>query len=126
MHLSDLSTSQFLASDDYIAGTVLPIVEIESIKMTDVPIPNSTKKASKAVIYFKGAGKGYVVNKGVARKIGAILGETKNIDRTWVGAKIQLEVVSGVRRPDGSTGLALRLHAAWKKDAAPADVPANG
>jgi len=116
MNLSDLSSSKFLASDDFAAGTVLPAVEIERIDIQEVPIPNSQKINQKAVAWFKGASKGWVINKTVARQIAKVLGETKNIEKTWIGARIQLVVVADVRRPDGTKGNAFRLHQAMKKE----------
>lgn len=113
MNLSDLSSSPYLASDDYAVGTILPPVEIVEIKMAEVPVPNSTKKNSKAVAFFKGATKGWCINKTVARQIAKVIGQTKDIDKTWIGAKIQLVVVGDVRRPDGTKGNAFRLHQAW-------------
>jgi hypothetical protein len=126
MDLKDLSAaSPYLASDDYPVGMVMPPVEIVRIEMQDVPIPNSTKKQSKAVIFFKGVQKGYVVNKNVARRIGAALSETKNIERTWLGAMVSLEIVGDVRRPDGTKGNAFRLRSATKgTPTAPAQPPA--
>lgn len=123
MNLSDLSSSEFLASDDFIVGTIMPAVVIERMQMVDVAIPNSTKKQAKAVMYFKGAQKGYVVNKNVGREIAKALGATKNIDKAWLGASIQLKVVGDVRRPDGSRGNAFRLHAATPAPAPAAGVP---
>lgn len=115
MDLKDLSAaSPYLASDDYQVGTIMPPVEIVRLLMEDVPVPGSTKKQAKCVIYLKGVQKGWVVNKNVARRIGAALGETKNIERTWLGARISLEVVGDVRRPDGTKGNAFRLHSAAK------------
>jgi hypothetical protein len=125
MNLSDLSSSQYLASDDYTVGQILPVVEIARIEMADVPVPNSTKKNSKAVAWFKGATKGWCINKTVARQIAKVIGETKNIDKTWVGAKIQLVVVGDVRRPDGTRGNAFRLHQAWAADKPATTTPAD-
>lgn len=119
INLSDLSNSPYLASDDYKVGTVLPPVVIERIVMEDVPTPNSTKKQPKAIAWFKGAKKGWVINKTVARQIGRIVGETKNIDTAWVGVSVQLKVVGDVRRPDGTKGNAFRLENAWPAGAAP-------
>lgn len=124
MKLSDLSTSPFLASDDYKAGTIMPRVVIERIKFDDVPIPNSTKKQSKAVCYFKGATKGWVMNKTVAREIAKKTGaDTSCIDRSFVGVSLQLVVVKDVRRPDGTKGNAFRLHDAWPPASAPVADP---
>jgi hypothetical protein len=124
MDLKDLSAaSPYLASDDYAVGTVMPPVEIVKIEMQDVPVPNSTKKQAKAVIFLKGVPKGYVVNKNVARKIAQALGETKNIERTWLGAVISLEVVGDVRRPDGTKGNAFRLRSAARAAQAPPAAP---
>lgn len=109
MNLSDLSTSQYLASDDYTVGTVLPVVEIERIAAADIPAPGTTKRQSKAVCWFKGCAKGWVINKTVGREIAKIVGHTKDIDKTWIGTKISLKVVGDVRRPDGTRGNAFRL-----------------
>jgi hypothetical protein len=113
MNLSDISTSQFLASDDFKVDTILPAVEIERIEMQEVPTIGKKEKVKKAVIFFKGVAKGYVLNKNVGRAIAKKIGEVKNIDKTWVGASISLKVVGEVRRPDGTKGNAFRLHDAW-------------
>jgi hypothetical protein len=109
INLTDLSNSPYLASDDYTVGTVLPIATVAAIKMEDVPVPNSTKKNRKAIMYFAGAKKAWCINKTEARKIAAVIGETKNIDAAWIGAKVQLCVVGDVRRPDGTKGNAFRI-----------------
>lgn len=114
MNVSDLGNSPYLASDDYKVGTLMPPVVIDRIQMSDVSIPNSTKKQSKAVAFFNGATKGWVINKTVARLIAKRTGlDTKGIEKAWVGATIQLVVVGDVRRPDGTKGNAFRLHDAW-------------
>lgn len=128
MDLKDISAaSPYLASDDYAVGTVMPPVEIVRVLMEDVPVPGSTKKQAKCVVYFKNVAKGYVVNKNVARKIAAAIGETKSIERTWLGALISLEIVGDVRRPDGTKGNAFRLRSATKgAPTAPAADPKAG
>lgn len=114
MKLSDLSTSPYLASDDYTIGTVMPMVKIERLQFDEVPIPSSTKKQRKVVAYFKGATKGWVMNKTVGRAIARKLSlDTNAIDKTWIGVSLQLVVVGDVRRPDGTKGNAFRLHDAW-------------
>jgi len=126
VNLSDLSTSPYLASDDYSVGTIMPPVVIERIQLADVPIPNSTKTNSKAVCFFKGATKGWVMNKTVARGIASKAGlPTKGIEKEWIGVTVQLIVVGNVRRPDGNKGNAFRLHNAWAPGAAPANVATN-
>lgn len=122
MNLSDLSSSPYLASDDYTVGTVLPLVEIERIATSEVPQPGSTKKQTKAVAWFKGCAKGWVINKTVGREIGRIIGHTKDIDKTWIGAKISLKVVGDVRRPDGTKGNAFRLAECKPPSAPPAQT----
>lgn len=119
INLSDLSSSPYIASDDYAVGTVLPIVVIDRIDIQDVPTPGKSKKDPKAVAWFKGATKGYVMTKNVGRAIAKRLGSTKNIDKEWLGASIQLEVVGDVRRPDGTKGNAFRLRDAWPAGQAP-------
>jgi hypothetical protein len=113
MNLSDLSSSPYLASDDYPVGHLFPPVEIVEIKMCEVPVPNSTKKSSKAVAFFRNATKGWCINKTVARQIAKIVGQAQNIEKTWIGVRIQLVVVGDVRRPDGTKGNAFRLNQAW-------------
>ncbi len=114
MKLADLSNSPYLASDDYKVGTIMPPVVIERIEMNDVPIPNSTKKNRKAVAFFKGATKGWVMNKTVARNIARKTeADTSMIDKSFVGITVQFIVVGDVRRPDGTKGNAFRLHDAW-------------
>ena len=120
--LSDLGNSPYLASDDYAVGTVLPPVVIERIEMAEIPVAGKGKKDNKAVAWFVGARKGYVLTKNVGRAIAKKLGVTKNIDKAWIGATIQLEVVGDVRRPDGTRGNAFRLHDAKPAPAQPEPV----
>lgn len=122
INLTDISTSPYLASDDYKVGTVLPAVTIERIVMEDVPVPGSTKKQPKVVVWFKGASKGWVMNKQVARQIARIVGETKNLDTTWIGVRVSLKVVGDVRRPDGTKGNAFRLENAWPAESTAASA----
>lgn len=117
--LADLSSSPYIASDDYAVGTILPPVVIERIDIQEVPTPGKSKKDPKAVAWFRGARKGYVLTKNVGRAIAKKLGSTKNIDKEWIGATVQLEVVGDVRRPDGTKGNAFRLHDAWPVGSAP-------
>lgn len=113
--IADLGNSPYIASDDYAAGTILPRVEIERIDIQEVPTAGKSKKDPKAVAWFKGARKGYVLTKNVGRAIAKKLGVAKDIDKAWIGASIQLVVVADVRRPDGTRGNAFRLHDAWPK-----------
>lgn len=109
MNLSDLSNSNLLASDDFAVGTVLPLLPIERITVEDVPRAGSTKREPKATVWFVGAKKGWVINKNEARKMAKIIGETKNIEKTWIGARVALRVIGDVRRPDGTKGNAFRV-----------------
>lgn len=112
--LADLSDSPYLASDDFAVGAVLPAVVIERIEMKAVPIPNSNKTNSKAIAFFRGASKGWCINKTVAREMAKAANlPTKNIGETWVGVTVQLKVVGDVRRPDGTRGNAFRLSGVW-------------
>ena len=123
MNLNDLSTSPYLASDDYTVGTVLPPMVIERIQLADVPTPGKTTKQSKAVMFFRGEPKGYVINKNVARRIAKELRQDKDIERTWIGAVIELKIEGDVKRPDATRGNAFRLHSA--KLGAPAVADPN-
>jgi len=123
MNLSDVTATTYLASDDYVAGTVWPAQQIDRVTVEEVPVPGSAKKNTKGVIYFRGAPRGWVANKKELRKIGAALNATKGIDKAWVGHWVQLKVVPNVRRPDGTKGNAFRVAAAYKDgDAASAEA----
>ena len=116
MNLSDLSEGEFLASDDFAVGEVFPVLIIERLEQKPVSIPNSTKKQTKVVVYFKGAKKGWVVNKTCGREIAKATGAAKNIDKAWIGVGVALKVVGDIRRPDGSRGNAFRIAEIHKKD----------
>ncbi len=118
INVADMGNSPYIASADFQIGTVLPRLEIERIDMQEVPTPGKKEKQAKPAVWFKGAKKGYVLTKNVARAIAAKLGiTTKDIGAQWPGIQIQLEVVGDVRRPDGTRGNAFRLHDAWPKAA---------
>jgi hypothetical protein len=118
INISDMGNSPYIASADFQIGAVLPRLEIERIDMQEVPTPGKKEKQSKPTVWFKGAKKGYVLTKNVARAIAAKLSiTTKDIGTQWPGIQIQLEVVGDVRRPDGTRGNAFRLHDAWPKSA---------
>lgn len=117
INVSDIAPSPYVASDDFKVGTVLPPMVIESISIGQVPTPGKRDKQSKAVVRFVGARKGYVLTKNVARAIARRLRiATENIDKEWIGIKVQFKVVGDVRRPDGTKGNAFRLHEAWLAD----------
>ncbi len=109
MNLSDVSSSIYLASDDYPVGYVFPALAIEHIKLEEVPVPNSKRVNQKAVIYFVGAKKGWAANGKCLREIGRACGATREIEKAWVGIRVALKVVGDVRRPDGTKGNALRI-----------------
>jgi hypothetical protein len=114
INIADMGDSPYIASADFQVGTVLPRLEIDRIEMNEVPTPGKREKQAKPAVWFKGAKKGYVLTKNVARAIAAKLKiATKDIGREWVGIQIQLEVVGDVRRPDGTEGNAFRLKDAW-------------
>jgi hypothetical protein len=117
VNVSDLTESQHLASNDYVVGTVFPLMPIIKVVKETVIAPGQAKKQSKGVIYLDGAPKGWVANKTELRKIAQLLGVSTNIDKTWIGALLSIKVVGNVRRPDGTTGNAFRVeHAAWPAD----------
>jgi len=116
IHLSSLSVSEYLASDDYTVGEILPAAIIERIEMRDVPKPGKSVKDAKAVIFFRGATKGYVLTKPVGRALGKALAATKDIDKAWIGARVQFVIVGDVRRPGGTKGNAFRVHSAVHGD----------
>ena len=119
MNLADMSNSPYLASDDFKAGTIFPLLTIEAIKMEDVPVPGKTTKAAKAVVFFTGAKKSWVINRTEARKIAKAIGEDQKIEKTWIGARVALVVVGDVRRPDGTKGNAFRVHDVQPKESMP-------
>lgn len=109
MNLSDITDGEFLASNDYKVGTTFPLREIVKIEMKDVGIPGKPQKQSKCVVFMRDVPKGWVINKQEARKMGALLNCTTNIEKGWLGALVSLMVVGDVRRPDGTRGNALRV-----------------
>jgi hypothetical protein len=110
MNLSDITASDFLASNDYKVGTIFPAKEIVRIEMKEVGVPGKPTKQNKCVVFLRDVPKGWVINKQEARKIGAALSCTTNIEKGWLGASVSLIVVGDVRRPDGGRGNALRVH----------------
>ena len=125
MNLSDITASDFLASNDYKVGTIFPLREIVRIEMKEVGTPGKPQKQSKCVVFLRDVPKGWVINKQEARKIGAVLGCTTNIEKAWLGASVSLVVVGDVRRPDGTRGNALRVHEVKAASAAPAQAGAQ-
>ena len=118
MNLSDVTAGEFLASNDYLAGTVFPLREIVKIEEKDVGIPGKREKQRKCVIFLQGAPKGWVANKQCLRVIGAALGVVINIHAGWIGARVALFIDANVKRPDGTKGNAFRI-----KDVQPAAKP---
>ena len=110
VNLSDLNDSPYLVSDEFVVGTIFPPMEIAFIKVEDVPVAGKKDKKRKAILYFKGAKKGWCANKTELRKLAQKFGSTKDIDKTWIGAKVSLVIVGDVRRPDGTRGNAIRVH----------------
>jgi hypothetical protein len=127
INVSDIAPSPYVASDDFKVGALLPPMVIEAISIGQVPTPGKRDKQSKAVVRFAKAHKGYVLTKNVARAIARRLRiATENIDKEWVGIKVQFKVVGDVRRPDGTKGNAFRLHEAWLADGTqPVNEPIN-
>lgn len=121
MNLSDITASEYLAANDYKVGTIFPPREIVRITMADISTPGKSQKQAKCVIFLRDV-KGWVINKQEARKIGATLNCTVNIDKGWLGAQVSLVVVGDVRRPDGTRGNALRVHEVKPADAVPGAV----
>jgi len=110
VNLSDITASDFLASNDYKVGTIFPARDIIRIEMKEVATPGKAEKKAKCVIFLRDVAKGWVINKQEARKIGAALQCTTNIEKGWLGATVSIVVVGDVRRPDGTRGNALRIH----------------
>lgn len=110
MNLSDITASDFLASNDYKVGTIFPAKEIVRIEMKEVGVPGKSTKQNKCVVFLRDVPKGWVINKQEARRIGSALGCVKDIDKGWLGAMLAIVVVGDVRRPDGARGNAFRIH----------------
>ncbi len=110
--LSDVSDGPYLAANDFTVGTIFPPMEICQVRLEDVPTPGKKETSRMIIVYFKGAKKGWCANKTERRKLGMIFNSTKDIDKTWLGAKVSLEIVGGVRRKDGTKGNAIRVHSA--------------
>jgi hypothetical protein len=119
MNLTDITSTQWLASDDYEVGKTFHNLEIIKIIKEEIPVQGKREKTPKAVAYFKGATKGWVINKGEARKIAKAVGSAEKIDTEWIGTIITLKVVGDVRRPDGTKGNAFRVDQITPKATAP-------
>lgn len=120
MNLSEITASEFLASNDYAVGTKFPLREIVKVDMKEVGVPGKPQKQNKCVVFMRDVPKGWVINKQEARKLGAALGCTTSIEKGWLGAQVALEVVGDVRRPDNTRGNAFRIH-----DVKPAPKPSQ-
>jgi len=106
MNLPELTDTQYLAANDYPAGQVFPPLKI--VKIEKKPAPSG--KGQKAVIHLEKAPKPWMCSSVVTlREIGKALGQTRDIEKTWLGAFISLKVVPNIRRPDGTTGNAFRI-----------------
>jgi hypothetical protein len=106
MNLPDLTNTIYLAANDYPAGQVFPLLKITRIEKKSAP----SGKGEKAVIHLEKSPKPWMCSSVVTlREIGKALGQTRDIEKTWIGAYISLKVVPNVRRPDGTTGNAFRI-----------------
>ena len=63
MNLSDITSSDYLASDDYKVETLFPPREITRIEMKEIGVAGKSTKQAKCVIYLKDVPKGWVINK---------------------------------------------------------------
>lgn len=104
--IANLSNSEFLAAED-IFGLGDLEVEIEKVMLlNDVATRNGKKENNVLGLKFVGSSKMLWVG-GPNKKTLAVnfTADTKK----WVGQKIKLYTVNGVRRPDGTFGPAIRI-----------------
>lgn len=119
MNLPDLTESLYLNSSDYPVGTTFPLLEILSVEKKKAP----NGKGERGVITLARCPKPWMCSSVVTlRAIGAVLG-MKNIEKEWLGGRISLKVVAGVRRPDGSVGNAFRVATVEKGKPSPVQEP---
>ena len=105
MNLPDLTTSDFLAANDYEVGTIFPLLTITKVEKKKAP----NGKGERACLTLEKAPKPWMCSSNmVLREMGACFG-AKAIETSWVGCKVSLKVVGGVRRPDGTSGNAFRI-----------------
>lgn len=123
MNLSEVTATIYLAANDYAVGHVFPLLPIERVTLEDVPTPGKRDKTKKAIIYLKGAGKGWAANKQCLREIGIATGCTRKIEQGWIGCQVSLKVVGDVRRPDGTRGNAFRIAQVVPGQSAPPAAP---
>ena len=108
MNVSELTESDYLNSCDYAVGTKFPPRKITQV--TRKKPPSNPKGAERLVIHLEGVPKPWMISSRVViRTMGAKLG-MRDIDKTWIGAEVGIEVVGNVRRPDGTVGNAFRPH----------------
>lgn len=120
MNLSEITSTIYLAAADYVVGHTFPLLPIERITLEEVPTPGKRDKSKKAIIYLKGAPKGWVANKQCLREIAIATGESRKIEQAWIGTKVALKVIGDVRRPDGTKGNAFRIASIEVPTTAPA------
>ena len=107
MKVSELTNSDYLASDDYTVGQTFPLLTITKV---EPKTPPSGGKKRRAVIHLEKAPKPWMVSSNqVLRELAKAFGDA-DIETKWVGCKVALVVVGKVRRPNGTVGNAFRIH----------------
>ncbi|MDV7399653.1 hypothetical protein RZS08_50025, partial [Arthrospira platensis SPKY1] len=94
-----------MSANDFAAGQIWPAMAIKEVRKAKSP----NGKGERLVIVLEGAPKPWMCSSNVTiRQIGQALG-VREIEKTWVGAKLVLTIVPNVRRPDGTIGNAFRV-----------------
>lgn len=107
MKVSELTNSDYLASDDYAVGQKFPLLSITKV---EPKTPPSGGKKRRAVIHLEKAPKPWMVSSNqVLRELAKSFGENE-IETNWIGCKVALIVVGNVLRPNGTVGNAFRIH----------------
>lgn len=91
----------WLASEDFLQiGEVT--LTIEAIKKhTDVPMDAGRMEKELFAVHFVGSPKGMILNATNRKTLSAAFGaDTKK----WIGQKVKLYVIDGVRKPGGKSG----------------------
>ena len=86
MNLNDVAQSRFLKQEDIGAGKLMTIARVDkenTAKREDPP-------QYKVVVYFTEHAKPMVLNATNAQTISDIIGESENIETTWIDKKIVL------------------------------------
>jgi hypothetical protein len=86
MNLSDLKQSKYLKQQDVGQGVIGTIMGLSQQNVAQ----DGAEPDIKTVVHFHELGKPMVLNSTNGQLIAKITGQTENIERTWIGARVVL------------------------------------